>query len=403
MTTWRTLLNWLRQTRCDLFLGVYLLLSAAAWLLAVLLAGPLGFELADSVNLHWVWGAGVSLAYGGFRAVYFSPIATAAYGQQLRCSPWNYPEPLPLGPWQLTGQDLLLLVAIAAVAPGTLYIRLSLAMLPFAVAYSFCTWSQALAHRERWFGYALPALIGTAILSAAFWSIAGMLVVALAAVAAAQLSQRALLRQFHELDLAPRKKIFGIPLAADPQAATVGGAAAALLHQPIEWRWPPADVALAAAVTAWCAFAATLLTIAVHDYFDAGYSKVGRVELAWPVASLATLGVAGLAVVRVRAFLRYHASPLGPRGRLGTGRLVVPGFDNIFVAPAVALLWMTLGCGSLLVLGVYPPVAVALAVAVAVASLLGLPPSLAEWHQTGHHRLRIKPVFVPPPSHHKRL
>ena len=90
---------------------------------------------------------------------------------------------------------------------------------------------------------------------------------------------------------------------------------------------------------------------------------------------------------RLAAYAQGHAPPIGLWGRIRTGRWIIPGYDQIFVAPlAIAII------GILAVDRFRPPfltdeVALAggLALAMLVCTTAG--PDLARWRLTGHHRL----------------
>ena len=49
-----------------------------------------------------------ALAYGVFRAIVFNPFWRLAYREWLLATPWQHPQPLPLGPVHLVWQDLVL-------------------------------------------------------------------------------------------------------------------------------------------------------------------------------------------------------------------------------------------------------------------------------------------------------
>jgi hypothetical protein len=97
-------------------------------------------------------------------------------------------------------------------------------------------------------------------------------------------------------------------------------------------------------------------------------------------------GIIGV-VVRLFRYLDGYMPPTSLLGRLGTGRLIIPGYDRVFVAPAVAaiaafgipLAFEAAGWNERLGLSV--------ATTATLFANLGMGPTLAEWRLTGRRRL----------------
>ncbi|HUG89574.1 MAG TPA: hypothetical protein VML55_01990 [Planctomycetaceae bacterium] len=96
----------------------------------------------------------------------------------------------------------------------------------------------------------------------------------------------------------------------------------------------------------------------------------------------------GIAVVlRVGRYVDGHAPPISLRGRVGTGRLIVPGYDRVLLAPAVAAL---AGAGipfAFRMAGWDLQIGLAISTAATLLAILSLGPTLEEWRLTGNHRI----------------
>jgi hypothetical protein len=123
--------------------------------------------------------------------------------------------------------------------------------------------------------------------------------------------------------------------------------------------------------------------------------RMGPVPNAQPESWLAfLLGFVGIpaASIRVAIYCWGYASPISFWGRVFTLRWIVPGYDQVVLAPLAAL-GSALGGGILA--GLYPEY-VTLVVPVAIIGVgfctFNLGPSLKRWRLTGNHRLA--PAFL---------
>lgn len=90
---------------------------------------------------------------------------------------------------------------------------------------------------------------------------------------------------------------------------------------------------------------------------------------------------------RLLNYRRGYAPPINLAGRLATFRWIIPGYDQIFLGPVLALLGMGVGIPLAVWLG--GGLREAIPLAIFFIALLGLtsPPSLKRWRLTGQHRL----------------
>ncbi len=80
-------------------------------------------------------------------------------------------------------------------------------------------------------------------------------------------------------------------------------------------------------------------------------------------------------------------APISVVGRIATGRLRIPGYDQVFRAPMLILGSGVLIPAVLLSIKVYPEVVVFLTVFTTLALAMGMRPTLAEWVFTGEYRM----------------
>jgi hypothetical protein len=95
----------------------------------------------------------------------------------------------------------------------------------------------------------------------------------------------------------------------------------------------------------------------------------------------------GAAIFRLISYCSAAAPPFNLWGRLGTGRLIVPGYDRVFLTPlAVAVLGMV---GSVIIKrsGPWYPEVESCAWAAVLWVLLCGGPTQRRWRLTGQHRL----------------
>ncbi|HEX2474479.1 MAG TPA: hypothetical protein VHK01_07030, partial [Lacipirellulaceae bacterium] len=89
-------------------------------------------------------------------------------------------------------------------------------------------------------------------------------------------------------------------------------------------------------------------------------------------------------------YLRGYAPPISFLGRIATGRLVIPGYDIVLLAPLVTAVVAYVLPGILAAFGMHPSVAFPVSSSVVAWLALALPPARADWHLTGHHRIAYR-------------
>ena len=292
----------------------------------------------------------VALGYGIFRGIYFSPFDHVGYGHWLRDSGWQHPQPLPLGPLRLVWQDALLLGVIALSLPLELVTRLAVPVVAFAISYCIPAWNWSLAQRVYLFGYGLPWLIGCGILAVWAESIVGLSLVAIVCLVLSQMATTRALAKFDEYESSQPLALVSASKTPekDPSA---GWPATVLLTPTTERRWSPGHAIAAGAVVAWL-----VITIAgpadmilrqprtVHRRSKQRFlltqvsSRIYKDYMHF-IGSLAILGVViPCALMRVARYCGQLLPPISLWGRVRTGRFIIPGYDNVFIAPLAAVL-----------------------------------------------------------------
>jgi hypothetical protein len=110
------------------------------------------------------------------------------------------------------------------------------------------------------------------------------------------------------------------------------------------------------------------------------------------VLDLMAIGVAAAigisaATLRLFRYTTYCAAPLSLWGRIRTGRLIIPGYHRVFVAPLVASLISVCVPMLLLQLEAPAPAAAFLGVLLSLIAAIGLGPTMSQWVLTGEFRI----------------
>ena len=144
------------------------------------------------------------------------------------------------------------------------------------------------------------------------------------------------------------------------------------------------------AITHGVSIAAELTTGFTRQELLAAMSDQAKGELQydilfWFVWTIFVLVVSG---GRALAYLTGTWPPISLAGRLATGRLIIPGYDRIFVAPLAMLIFGFAGPITLYM--IHAPEVLIPAVSVWGVVMLGMSigPSLETWRLTGCYRIK---------------
>ncbi len=325
-----------------------------------------------------------AFGYAVYRVWAFHPALRPGYFQWLCGTPWSSVKPLPLGPLHLVWQDVILLALWAGLSwPRAglqslnvfqvfLFTYLSLLGLPHFVTGQK-SWAYAVA-----FGVGVMALVARNP-----WLCFGA---ASVTYVAAFLGLRASLASFpwEGTPLFSRfQRRMQQELKSKESAGQNPGPNQGTLGWPFDHLGPPhldltgfdrRDRLLAGLLLGW--------------WFYVFYSLARSADSDWYGAHVCysiflVLGIA----FRVAIYCNGYLPPLSLLGRLGHGRPIIPGYDQVFIAPLLAL---AVGAAVPLVpwaTGLDPLIAVPSAVVLTTWILLLMGPSLQTWRLTGYHRI----------------
>lgn len=362
--------------------------------------------------------------YGNARLGWSHPLEKYAYGNWLNTTPWAAGDRLPFGSPYLNRNDIAFVLAIWGGSPSPTSATLIVLGLAFIGGYVL----RALGTAQRYDDPVLPLgmfIAGGVAVAFSFGPQGPTIVPFLAAVvmvlALSQLSIRRLLGRFNELVLLPS----WIKIPRGKRRAAVakdryGSPWAQLLddldgeEKPSGWRACAIGVLF---LTACCevlrmravAWADTLNNETVLELSKDAYGRIGELTYflikishaennsgLWSVVALTPAWMVLMLSVplSIAVLLGSNGAPISLLGRIATGRLYLPKYDIVWLAPVTACFVYTLGMLLGYAAGASIVVAMGLSIAAAIACYEWLSPSRLEWRLTGHHRIICRPPLA---------
>jgi hypothetical protein len=339
----------------------------AVWFFVV--GGPTDREVQDVGVL--TLGV-VATAYGLYRAVRFHPLCHPAYREWLARTPWAPDRPLPDGPVLLARQDAVVF-ALLGVPAWLVFGPAAWPLFPaFAIAYllilafTFIGTGPRVAVYLVLFG--IVAMIGLAHIRLA------VVGVALATYVVAAISFR------QSLNLFPwepgAEKVVRQRVTEAKQLGWPFDRLAPIVDPRVLRWWEGPTLALLVG----CAVFAAGYQLERFEPRRAGDHPSDLLVLMPLVIILA-------AFCRLLAYMIGHLPPISLGGRLMTGRLLIPKYDVVFVAPLLAIVVMIVCPAWLPDLGLSFVAATAIGAGLAVAILAMVGPDRARWQLTAPARL----------------
>ena len=381
----RRSINWLRIVLPPpwvlvVVIGLYLMFEMFTYWLVWWSALP---EAADLVlpGRNGLF-AGLCAAYGMFRVLRFHPVFCDDYRQWLKQTPWTSKRALPVGPVRLVPQDVVVL-AIVLVLLHDWPLRFLTVPLAFLSGYLAMLCYSFWITGQRRSGYLLAFGVGLVVRVAVVPGIALGIAVMLYPLALVAL-RRALARFPWEDDSwwnqlvaewenrrrqLKMKKSFGKPVRPD-------------LGWPFD-RFQPAprtrgvrhaDGLLVSLLAGWWMYA---LASIIPD----GKDKADVLTMLCFYATIACL------VTRLFTYCRFYWPPISLWGRIRTFRWIVPGYDQVFVAPIGILLTGIIAPLGLRSIGLAPDIAIPISLSLVLVVTLNVGPTLRGWQLTGSHRV----------------
>ncbi len=313
-----------------------------------------------------------------YRLWRFHPICSLGYTLWLKSSPWTPRRPLPLGPLHPVWQDAAVVGVLAALVRWHAKGDWTMPFIAFGLSYLIGmtallmitrTWLSCLLLGFLWPVAALPK-IGDLTRAGVF----AVLVLVM------WYGYRQSLRAFPwwrkdrwrpaKSALQAQIRMDGFTQSPVSQAPNLGW--------PFQWigpKLPGASISLAtslglSALLGWWIYCAMV-----------GAEGEPVPEL------LLFLGVTG-GFVRLLIYYVGVCTPFNVWGRLSSGRLIIPGFDVVFVTPLIAAALSIAGGIVIRHAGAWERPAMAIFVFLIAFTLMSGGPTMRRWILTGHHRLR---------------
>ena len=381
----RSFEHWMRQVLppysvCLLALAPVVGAFLLEWLVVRRIYGewmnPLAIKEELDVHMHQGIVAGIACAYGVWRVAGFHPFFRPKYREWLKTVAWDPSQPLPLGSPTLAWQDGVILLAMGVIAGDWQWGLVNgAAMLG---GWSVMLIAANFASQFDWLSLLGALALLPAALSEHFpWLGAAMLPAYLISAWGVKPS----------LQLFPWEKMPRWDAMHSTRVEQVG--------RPSD-SWPllrtehSGDIAVGIAIGSALKFAtfagagaATFVVVANLDAIERGGYSATSFQ---PAAILSLL----MACIRLWIYCGACRPPISLAGRIATGRLVIPGYDQVFVAPLLVLL---IGIGAPTVLwrlGLSEPLAAGITMFATFAVGLGMGPNLERWHMTGNHRIVVR-------------
>ncbi len=359
----------------------------AWWLLMIPVIGCGVFE-APIVYLEWKLGQPLqdfrvrrpslgflcifSIFYAVYRAVGFHPLTRPSYARWLVTTPWTSARPLPLGPIHLVTQDVLILAGAVLLAwPANRLQALVVAqvfLLVYLIGLAVTLWLTG----EKLCAYVVG--FGAGLMLHFLLKLPAFGVAALATYGIAFWGLRRALARFPWAALPLTSKLekgkhqVGLEELGWPFRAL---APKYIGFQGIQTQ----DAFFFSLLAGWFFYVVLWLFMTEKDF---------KPEYAESVLHPLLTGLIG---GRILIYLYGHLPPISFPGRVALGRWIIPKFDQIFLAPLLALL---VGCSLpafFALAGIEPILACSVTLSLCLFILMGMGPSLKAWRLTGHHRI----------------
>lgn len=395
----KRIVEWLQVMLPPHGLAIFLVGLALSWVLEWAFMGMLYVRygaVPDDWNLMLGfrgWTIAALFGWGVWRACLINPAYFPAYRQWLETTPWRAEQPLPLGPVQLMWQDALLLIAASLVCwhqPLGWH-----APLAFLLPYSLFVTQVNYRSEQDWHALAAVMLAVLLPLAMSYQELPWLtLLLATSIAVIASIGWRQSLNAF-PWDHLSRWKDLSFT-RKDIQLERASCKWWPLVHPTADYKFGPAatwkEALMTACLWGWLAGAATFTIEDVGSRTPLAINDVLRTasNIAW-ILSVAIGGCAS--VLRLMRYLAWCFPPITLPGRFAMRRLIIPGYDHVFIAPAATLLIAASLPPLLMKIGLPPAPTAFLATATSVLAAIGMGPTLASWGLTGEYRMAL---HIPP-------
>jgi hypothetical protein len=377
---WHSNLVWPPLWLIVSFFVVYGTLEAALWLIQRAILLPESFtELPETRSMRLAIVGGAAFCYAVFRLIRFHPACNQAYAGWLKLSPWTAEKPLPCGPVHLVWQDAVVIGALAAMAKWHARGDPGLPVLIFGSTY-LVGFTLLLAYTRTWrhclvLGFLWPALMLPAAKGLVLIVLAGAIIVVV--WRGHRRSLRAFPWQFL-LNTEPRppaKSFWEMEIhvggLTDRRSSGAG--------------WPNTPLSPKPELLSIRSSTSLALSLLFGWWV---YCIVVRTGAEAPSGFLILPFAIFAAILRLALYCVGIAPPFSVFGRIASGQILIPRFDQVFVTPIAVVLLAIAGTIILRRLGLASPAAFSCVAAAVGFVLLNGGPTLSKWILTGQHRYR---------------
>jgi hypothetical protein len=324
----------------------------------------------EILNLRLYLLGFISALHGVYRVMAFHPFYNSQYRKWLCITPWSWDKPLPQGPVHLIWTDALTLGVLSLLAYSNIPELSAVPIVAFLAAYLVLV--NVTLQGELVLTLLFAPLVVYPLADVFF---AGFVLVGLYVIA-----RMGLHRYFKDF-----------PWSTDYWKADLIEEMRknAIRQNVIGWPFKFLRIFDAPGVsvrTALCVSLMAVWWVHVLCWWAGESSDLG----------LLAFGGAALAIFRTAIYAGSYRPPVNLFGRVATGRLIIPRYDKIFVAPVCIVLAATLLPAALSAAGLDKAWAFKGSIFLVLFLTLALPPALKSWALTGAHRVGRQAQSVRP-------
>jgi hypothetical protein len=316
--------------------------------------------------------------YGLWRGFLFHPAFQNGYRAWLESAPWTCRKPLPFGPIELVWEDGLVLGALVLLSatqphPPALYL-----LCTFLYTYLLVLELSFWLTRSWAAGYATAFGLGLVVwlLRHPIACLASLIVVYAITYAGLRQTMARFPRALRKLpkpgdDLSSPAMSWGIAPLGWPHDPMMAG----IVEDHGIWR---IDAVLVCMLSVWWLSGIASLFPEAQERF---VIAVVAICVAMVLAPIARLG----------KYTQGCSSPISLRGRIRTGRWIIPGHDRVFIAPICALIAGPATVVLLRACTIDASVSYTIGAGMVVLVATLTPPRLRNWRLTGEYRMTFQP------------
>lgn len=314
----------------------------------------------------------ICAGYGAFRVLAFHPALRPAYRRWLELAPWTSRKPLPLGPIHLVAQDIVVLAIVLLLLHDS---QTRFVFVPAAFLGSYLVvLCLSLMLTDVWkVGYVLAFGLGLVVRLGNLPAVSLCLLAALYAVAYFGLRRSLALFPWQAPEWWEKLLAGFKPNQMEAPKSGLGWPYDHLSFNLPDRLIPRKDAVLLSLLPGWYLYAVVAL---IPDYNDPS-----------PILALAFLGGSVMCVVgRIANYCAIHWPPISLWGRIWTFRWIIPGYDQVLLAPLCVLL-VVVASVMTCILGAPPGIVIPLALSLELLITLNMGPTVKRWRLTGNHRI----------------